>query len=84
MQLWENLCSENKDLLILMDDNIDSSPNSNHNKCHNIKSLFDILSDAMNRLNIIQCNKKMTRITNHQAPSCIDKIYSNVSHKLQI
>ena len=82
MQLWENLCSENKDLIILSDDNIDSSLNSNHNKRHNIKSLFDILSDAMNRLNIIQCNKKMTRITNHQAPSCIDKIYSNVSHKI--
>ena len=45
MQLWENLCSENKDLIILTYDNIDSSRNSNYNKCHNIKSLFDILSD---------------------------------------
>ena len=36
----------------------------------------------MTSLNITQCNKNYTRITNHQAPSCIDKIYTNVPHKI--
>ena len=36
----------------------------------------------MHKLNIIQCNNNMTRIVSHQAPSCIDKIYSNVPHKI--
>ena len=74
MQLWETLCQENKDLLIMADDNIDSSLNSNHNKRNKIKMSYDLLSNTMNKLNIFQCNKNMTRITSHQAPSCIDKI----------
>lgn len=36
MQLWEALCQENKDFLILTDENIDNSINSNHNRCHKV------------------------------------------------
>ena len=39
MKLWETLSAENKDLLIMTDDNIDSSTNSNFNKRYNIKVL---------------------------------------------
>ena len=82
MKLWETLVAEDKDLIIMTDDNIDSSPNSNYNKRYNIKVLSELLFDTMTSLNITQCNKNYTRITNHQAPSCIDKIYTNVSHKI--
>ena len=57
MKLWETLSAENKDLLIMTDDNIDSSTNSNFNKRYNIKVLSDILTDSMRDLNISQCNK---------------------------
>ena len=77
MKLWETLSAENKDLLIMTENNIDSSTNSNFNKLYNIKVLSDILTDSMREFNISQCNKNFTRITSHQSPSCIDKIYTN-------
>ena len=82
MKLWKTLAAENKNLIILTDDNIDSSPQSIFNRRYNIKLLSDLLSDTMYNLNIHQCNNSYTRITSHQPPSCIDKIYSNVSHKI--
>ena len=82
MRLWETLIAENKDLLILTDDNIDSSPHSSHNRRYNINQLYNILKNTMNQLNIVQCNNKFTRIISHQSPSCIDKLYTNVSHKI--
>ena len=72
----------NNDLIILTDDNIDSSSQPSFNKKIDIKHLSDILNDSMQVLNITQCNNNYTRITSHQPPSCIDKIFSNVPHKI--
>ena len=46
MKLWETLAAENKNLIILTDDNIDSSPQSIFNRRYNIKLLSDLLSDT--------------------------------------
>ena len=66
----------------MVDYNIDSSLNSNHNKCYHLKILYELLINTLNKSNIIQCNTNITRITSHQAPSCIDRIYSNMANNI--
>ena len=43
--------------------------------------LYNILNDHLNENSIAQLNKDFTRITSHQQPSCLDKIYTNKPNK---
>ena len=73
---------EGKDVIVCMDDNIDSSINNKHNKKYNISNLYNMLMEHINKYSISQCNNEYTRIVSHQQPSCIDKIYCNMPNKI--
>ena len=74
--------SEDKDVVVCMDDNIDSSSFNRHNSKYNISNLFNMLQDHLGTYSISQCNQEFTRVTIHQQPSCIDKIYSSNANKI--
>lgn len=82
IEMWEKAMYENKETIVLMDDNIDSNPNSSHNKSYNLKKIYDILQSLINKHDVTQHNNKMTRFATHQPPSCIDHIYSNCPNKI--
>ena len=65
-----------------MDDNLDSSKNSWHNKRYKLKDLYESLNVIKNKYNITQHNHKFTHFVPHQPPSCIDHIYSNCANKI--
>ena len=73
--------NENKDVIVLMDDNIDSSI-SNFNNRYKVDKLMGMLDDHLNKFNLSQCNFDYTRVVSHQQPSCIDHIYSNCADKI--
>ena len=73
---------ENKDVIVCIDDNVDSSSNNRHNRRYNITNLYNLLQDFINKYSITQCNHSYTRVTSHQQPSCIDKIYTNRPTKM--
>ena len=79
---WSKAMSENKDVIVCMDDNIDSSNNNRHKHKYNIQNLQNMLSDHLNKFSISQCNHEYTRVVSHQQPSCIDKIYCNKPNKI--
>ena len=78
---WARALSEDKDTIVCIDDNIDSS-DGRHNKKYNIHNLHNLLTDHLNTYSIAQCNNEYTRITSHQHPSTIDKIYTNKPNKM--
>ena len=79
---WKKASHENKDIIILMDDNIDTIRNSNHNNKFKINDIYDILQDHLNFRNFSLHNKKATRFAQHNQPSCIDHIFSNCPTKI--
>ena len=72
---------EDKEVIVLTDDNIDSSENNRHNSKYNIQMLYNILNDHLNENSIKQLNRDFTRITSHQQPACLNKIYTNKPNK---
>ena len=78
---WAKALSEDKDTIVCIDDNIDSS-NGNHNRKYNINNLQNLLLNHLNSYSIVQCNHEYTRVTSHQNPSIIDKIYTNRPNKI--
>ena len=74
--------SEDKDVIVCIDDNIDSSDNSKHSSRHNISNLHNLLIDHLNNFSISQMNHDFTRVTSHQNPSIINKIYTNRPNKI--
>ena len=79
---WQLALKENKDVVVMMDDNIDTDKNSNHNKQYKIKNLKDMLDQHMIDYEIFQHNTKFTRYQRNQNPSTIDHIYSNCPTRL--
>ena len=79
---WQLALKEKRDTIVLMDDNIDTSLNNNHNKNYNIKQLFDNYQKHINENNLTLHNSDFTRIVSHQPPSCIDHITSNCCNKI--
>ena len=49
---WEKAMSEDKDVIVCIDDNIDSSDNSKHNSRYNISNLHNLLIDHLNNFSI--------------------------------
>ena len=70
------------DIVILMDSNIDTSENNNHNNRFNIKKLYDMWSGFLSDNNLVILNTELTRFASHQDPSTIDHIISNCPTKL--
>ena len=79
---WGKAMDECKDVIVCMDDNVDSSCNNRHNRRYDITNIYNILQDFINKYSITQCNHNYTRVTSHQQPSCIDKIYTNRPTKM--
>ena len=65
-----------------MDDNLDTSINSWHNKKFKLQDLYEELNLIKNKYNLTQHNHKFTRFAPHQPPSCIDHIFSNCTNKI--
>ena len=66
----------------MMDDNLDSNNNGNHNKFYNIQNLYDIWLKHINKYNITQHNFKLTHFRPNRNPSSLDHIYSNCPLKI--
>ena len=79
---WEKALSENRDTIVMMDNNIDSNPNSSHYKTYKLKDLYNTLQGHLNKHHLTLHNTKLTRFASHQPPSCIDHIYSNCANKI--
>ena len=69
---WQKASLEKKDVIILMDDNIDTVKNNCHNNKYKINKLLENLQNHLNDNNFILHNKKCTHFAPHQSPSCID------------
>ena len=65
----------------MMDDNMDSSINSNHNKFYKLHNLYEIWQNHINNFNITQHNFKLTHFRPNKNPSSLDHIYSNCQQK---
>ena len=63
LDIWDKVDKVSNEVIILTDDNIDSSDNSTHNTRFNIKNLSETLNDKLIDLKMIQLNKQYTRIT---------------------
>ena len=79
---WQLAINENKDVLVAMDDNIDSNKDSKINKQYKLKGLIDLLQSHMAQNNISQHNHQNTHFQSNHSPSCIDHIYSNCPNKV--
>ena len=79
---WTTALAEKNHTIVLMDDNIDTSLNANHNKKYKIMDLSDLRSNHINTNDITQHNFDFTRYASHQPPSCIDHIYSNCPNNM--
>ena len=79
---WEKCLAENKDCIIMTDDNIDSSIEANHNKIYKIKNLEQMLLEHIDKHGIVTHNHKFTRFERHVKPSTLGHVYSNCPHKL--
>ena len=63
-------------LIIMHDVNIDTSC-SNHNSVYNVKCLYDQYIEFLAENELLILNKKITRFSSHQKPSCIDHVITN-------
>ena len=79
---WALAMNENKDVVVMMDDNIDSDINSTHNKIYKIKNLYDLWQSHLIDFNIHQHNNLYTWFHRTQKPSTIDHIFSNCPNKI--
>ena len=80
---WEIALKEKKDLIVMMDTNIDTS-NGLHNQKYKVSGLLDILQEFLNANKISIMNSEMTFFKSQKPTSCIDHIYSNCSEKMDI
>ena len=83
LQQWNKALMERNHTIVLMDDNIDTSLNANHNKKNSITNLYDQLLNHINNNDITQHNNNYTRYVSHQPPSTIDHIYSNCPNNIK-
>ena len=75
---WTTAVNENKDMICMMDDNIDTNNTNNNN---NNKKLLLTLNDHLSTNNITRLNCDNTRFVASQKPSSIDHIYTNNPNK---
>ena len=82
LENWSKCISEGKDIVVLTDDNVDTSTNASHNKKYKIRHIEKLLNDHINKHGIVLHNKQLTRFESHSQPSILDHIYSNCPSKL--
>ena len=66
----------------MMDDNMDSNINSNHNNFYKLQKLYELWLRHINKYNITQHNYKLTHFRPNRSPSSLDHLYSNCPLKL--
>ena len=71
LQQWTKALAEKNNTIVLMDDNIDTSLNANHNKKYKITDLSDLRLNHINTHDLTQHNYAFSRYVSHQPPSCI-------------
>ena len=82
LENWTRASLEGKDIIIMMDDNVDTLPNTEHNKKFKVSSIYNMHQEHLHSTNFCQHNHKPTRYVSHQTPTCIDHIYSNCVNKI--
>ena len=75
IESWEKALKEKKHVVVLMDDNLDSSQNSLHNKIYKLKDLYEIWQQHLDKHNITQHNFKYTHFRPNTKQKCIDHSY---------
>ena len=79
IDLWKEACNEGKELILVMDDNIDT--NITNNSTTNT-SLLSMIDNHLNSHNIARLNTDNTHFCTNQAPCSIDHFYSNIPDKI--
>ena len=74
---WHNASLENKHIIVMMDDNIDTLQNTVHNQRYNVQTLKDAFIRHTQTHGIVFHNTVPTRYMSNTTPSCIDHISSN-------
>ena len=82
IESWERALAEGKHTVVMMDDNLDTSENSVHNKVFNLKYLYELWQKYLNKHNITQHNFKYTHFRPNKNPSCIDHVLSNCPNNI--
>ena len=82
LENWTKASLEGKDIIIMMDDNVDTLSNTEHNKKFKVSRIYNMHQEHLHANNFCQHNHKPTRYVSHQAPTCIDHIYSNCANKI--
>ena len=82
IQQWTNALKEGKEVIVLMDSNIDTLTDSTHNKTHKITTIQNILLEHINTYNLTIHNDKPTHFPPRRAVSCIDHIITNTPNKI--
>ena len=83
LQQWNKALMEKNHTIVLIDDNIDTSINANHNKRFKVTDLHDQMLNHINVNEITQHNNDYTRYVSHHPPSTIDHIYSNCPNNIK-
>ena len=68
-------------VIIIMDSNLDTSPDNHHNLQHKVEKLMEKFANTIETLNLDIVNKEFTRYVNHQNPSTIDHFITNSTNK---
>ena len=79
---WQKACDEKKDVIVLIDDNLDSNINASHNKLYKVQNLQDLLNTHLLNNKITTHNNIFTWHKTNHASSIIDHIYSNCKLKI--
>ena len=79
---YKNEINENKEIISMMDTNINTSHQSDHNKIYKVSKLYDIFTQFITDYDLTIHNNKNTHFPLHKSPSCIDHIVSNIPNKI--
>merc|ERR1712240_172005 len=81
LEKWEKAIKEKKEVIVLMDDNMDHE-NENYNNKYRIETIKERTIQFLTEHNITTHNKDQTYYINQTPISCIDHIYLNCPQKL--
>ena len=74
--------SENKDIITMMDDNLNSLPSADFVGRGYLKDMIDHYESFLNSNNLVTMNKEATRFCSGVEPSCIDHVTTNCPDKI--
>merc|ERR1712115_97113 len=78
---WQKAHKENKEIIILTDDNMDHNNNTFNNN-YRITNIKDMTIEFLNNNNYTTHNNENTYYVKQKPISCIDQIYSNYPQKI--